>query len=133
MESRVLSAAFWTLTTTSCCNVWHLKSYVYHIYHSCFTLVNSYDSQLKTRKNLRIIWLNFRKFNLDPNTKYLWNLLLDLAYLKIIVEILKNSELGFWTPFLLTKTIILITGVVGILFNHVSIKVWENIMSTYPF
>jgi hypothetical protein len=90
MKSWVLSAAFWTLTTTSCCNVWHLESYISHTYHSCFTLINSYDSQLKTRKKIRIICKKFRKLNLDPNTKYLWNLFLHLVYLKIIVEILKK-------------------------------------------
>jgi hypothetical protein len=132
MESRVLSVAFWTLTTTSCSNVWHRKSYIYHTYHSRFKLVNSYDSQLKTRKKLRIICQNFRKLNLDPNRKHLWNLLLHLAYLKIIVEILKFSDLGWCTPFPFKKTIILITWVVGILYNNGSMKVWENLMSTYP-
>ncbi len=131
MQSRVLSAAFWTLTATSRCNVWHVKTYISY-YHSCFTLINCYDSQLETRKTITIICQNFRKLNLDPNRKYLWNLLLHLAYLKIIVEILKNSELGCWTPFLFKKTIILITWVVGILYNNGSMKVWENLMSTYP-
>jgi hypothetical protein len=35
----------------SSCIAWHPKSY-----HSCSTLINSYDSQLKTRENLRIIF-----------------------------------------------------------------------------
>jgi len=76
---------------------------IYHTYHSCFTLINSYDIQLETRKTIRIICQNFRKLNLDPNRKYLWNLLLHVAYLKIIVEILKNSDLGCWTPFSFQK------------------------------
>jgi hypothetical protein len=59
-------------------------------------------------------------------------LLLHLAYLEIIVEILENSDLACWTPFLFKKTITLITGVVGMQFNPGSMKVWENIMSTYP-
>ncbi len=132
MESRVLSAVLWTLTATSCWNVWHLKTYIYHTYHSCFTLINSYDSQLKTREKLKIICQNFRKLNLDPNTKYLWNLLLHLVYLKIIVQILKILDLACWTPFLFKKTIILITWVVRILFNPASMNVPENFMSRYP-
>jgi len=43
--------------------------YMYQTYHSCFKLVNSCDSQLKTRKTLRIISQNFRRLNFYPNTK----------------------------------------------------------------
>jgi hypothetical protein len=59
-------------------------------------------------------------------------LFLHLAYLKIIVEILKNSDLGCWTPFVFKKAIRLITGVVIMLFDPGYRKVGENFMSTYP-
>jgi len=47
-----------------------------------FHIINSYDSQLITRKKLRIICQHFRKLNLDPNTKSPLKLITALSILK---------------------------------------------------
>jgi len=66
-----------------------LRCQTLHTSNSCFTLLNSYDSQLKTRKKLWIISQNFRKLNLDPNTK---SPLKRVTALSILKDYCWNSE-----------------------------------------
>jgi hypothetical protein len=134
MESLVLSAAFWILTIISCCNVWHLKSYIYIIPTTdVLRLINSFDSQLKTRKKWRIVCQNFRKLNLDPNTKSPLKLITVLSILKDYCWNSAKFRFGLLDLFLFKKAFMSLTWVVGMLFNPGSMKVWENFMSTYPF
>jgi hypothetical protein len=58
---------------------------------------------MKKRKQLRTICWNLKKSNPIQNTIYLWNLLLDLAYLKNIVEILKYSVWDVKPPFVFSE------------------------------